>query len=70
MDVEEVVQQKEHGDAEKYYQRHFHARLFIDFGNQVGSRDINRDSGGQREARGDIVAKDCHSKNAGDGCRA
>jgi len=45
MDVKEVIEEKKHGRSDKYEQRHFHSGFFVDLGNQVGSSNVDSDSG-------------------------
>ena len=50
--------------AKKHDQRHFHARLAIDLGDQVGGRDINRYAGRDGQAVADRVLADHHGQDA------
>ncbi len=57
---ETIVEQEKDPRAYENQQRHFHGRFLIDLRNQIGGRDIDSDSGRQRQARAYMMAEEGH----------
>lgn len=67
VDVEHMIQQEEDRGSYKYQQRHLHCRLFVNFGDEIGSGDVDRHSRRERKTRTNIVTENRHGEYTGQG---
>ena len=56
--------QEEDSSPHENEESHLHGGFFVDLGNKIGGRDVNRNSGGERQSRAHVVAEQRHRKNA------
>lgn len=65
MDMEQVVEEKQEGDAHKNQQRHLDAGFLVDLRNQVGSGHIDGYASGNGKAGGNGMLEHHHGEHAG-----